>query len=236
MTTIHITNISELFRRLPMHESHTMLFRGQSDASLPLVPSVGRPIALREDLREDFEQSLVSEFKRRALPFLKVYPRSDLEWMFLAQHYGIPTRLLDWTTNPLVAAYFAIEKDLEKEGAIFQYIHTIWLEDIQPDFDPFAQGNVLALRPMHTDARYVNQSGVFTMHPLPQKPFEPPAATRFVIPGECKEILRWHLRKLGMGAAFIYPSLEGVAMDIKADLAGRLTESVRITLPIPPPH
>src|SRR2546427_12382459 len=77
-------------------------FRGLEDAAYELLPGAYRyKIADEDELR--------AEFKRRAWPMLtEARPSNDWEWYFLMQHYGMPTRLLDWTDGALLALYFAV--------------------------------------------------------------------------------------------------------------------------------
>ena len=113
----------EIIDGLKADEPNSLWFRGQSNASHQLIPGALRNIHQSHDhLGEEIEDSVVrissggifsgpdsermlQEFKQLARPFLEQQPSNDFEWMFIAQHHGLPTRLLDWSTNALVALY-----------------------------------------------------------------------------------------------------------------------------------
>lgn len=90
-------------------------FRGESDAERTLRPGIER-IASKPGRAEDYVEQ---EFKRRAHHYLSDLPddEDDLEWVALMQHYGAPTRLLDWTRSAYVAAFFAAESAVYKRIA-----------------------------------------------------------------------------------------------------------------------
>src|SRR5262245_54752441 len=85
----------------------TWLFRGVGDVNYALVPSVGRNSNVYGSLIER-ERALLEQFKRESLLHLPSRPSSDWEWLALAQHHGVPTRLLDWSESPYVALFFAV--------------------------------------------------------------------------------------------------------------------------------
>lgn len=82
-------------------------FRGLPDSSYKLLPSMYHPDKILDGLLERF---LMNRFKQNAHQFLDFRPQGEWEWLFLMRHYGLPSRLLDWTESPLVALYFAIHK------------------------------------------------------------------------------------------------------------------------------
>jgi|SRR5579859_810529 len=81
----------------------TIWFRGHADASWQLLPGFMRSTT------DTSETTLLNRFRQSAAMLADTRPASFFDWTFLMQHYGVPTRLLDWTESPLISMYFAVE-------------------------------------------------------------------------------------------------------------------------------
>lgn len=76
---------------------------------------------------QEYEKTIFDSFKRQALHYLASRPKNQWKWLAVAQHNVLPTRLLDWTKNPLVAAYFAVagNQRIAAQQSVFTVHHPL---------------------------------------------------------------------------------------------------------------
>ena len=191
--------------------SPSALCRGVSNADYELIPSLFRhKLATDIDLRET---NMMWLFTSRAKGYLSNFPESDLEWLTIAQHHGLPTRLLDWTLSPLVALFFAVCKGNEDDGAVYIYdIHDFKKES---EIDLKSITDIVAFFPSHSTKRVTAQSGMFTVHPTNVQKLEHDQIKKIIVPGKEKRKFLNKLYKYGIHQASLFPGLDGIAEYIK---------------------
>ena len=181
MQTKTVRSIEDLLAIVKSYANLNVIYRGVKCSEYELIPKVGRRRRKKKLLQPKDERYMLSLFKQRAIAHLHRAPADDWEWLAIAQHHGLPTRLLDWTGNPLVAAYFAVVKKHDGDSAIYAYRNNRHLS-IQKHPDPFAVDRVARIVPNHTTPRIIVRSGLFTIHPSPARAFSSSEIDKFVIP------------------------------------------------------
>ncbi len=232
MDEIEIETIEDYLKLIKQHKEQKLsegnfmdfLFRGQV-ADYPLIPKICRLKAKGNLL--DVEKLLLFEFKRTNPLLIKEHmPLDDWDYLTLGQHFGLPTRLLDWSNNALTALWFATggtstSYDSEQKQAV------VWiLMASTEDFDlkietmhPFNVAETKVFRPRIIKQRINNQSGVFSvvsskdiieMNYMNEVDTFKDKLVKVKISASRFKNIRTDLNTLGVNAFSIFPELEGL--------------------------
>src|SRR5689334_11425605 len=216
-------------------------FRGQRDASAPLYSALSRYfMSFHIDQRawSDQEERILRVFKRKAIHFLDHVPdkEDDFEWLALMQDHGAPTRLLDFSWSPYVAAFFALHNTTE-EGVIWACnpgeIEKRELDLKMPgSFRKHFLGNKKPFawlgEPRAMNRRLIAQSGTFLVPGILHESIEEilmsypnPKETliKFVLPAnKVREKGMRELYRMNITQATLFPDLDGLARSLAYEL------------------
>ena len=217
-TTIPLQSLEEFLSIGVAPVDSAIIYRGVADSTYDLVPSVGRWKG-PEASRIHFERQVFEDFKSRALGYLNIQPRNEWEWLFLAQHHGLPTRLLDWSSSPLVALHFALREESSTDFALYalNFSYSVISHDI-PTFlgaDPLAVTEPAQVSPSYISERVERQRSVFTIQADPWTPLRDRNEIRkYVFPGSARRDMLRRLQYLGITNCSLTPGLDSLTKDI----------------------
>lgn len=131
LTEKRIESLKEFtsFIEQALRDSERLWYRGCGKALYKLTPSLYRhPHKSTIDEFLEIESSMIRRFRERSMPYLDRPLSDDWEYLFLMQHFGVPTRLLDWTENPFIALYFALTAaEMDRGGNIYSENAAVWV-------------------------------------------------------------------------------------------------------------
>lgn len=213
---------AELWLWTNVRPSGEFFFRGQGGRK-PIIPKIGRSDYHYDAARE---QDLFKVFKSTVRPLITVQPANDWEWLALAQHHGVPTRLVDWSTNVLVACWFAVTSFIPGDAIIYaldaaradiRFCDTATgrTRDGPSLIDPldFTAG-IYLIESSPVSPRITTQRGIFTAHGAPQVELSIPPADEFIIPETLRSEMQAQLLDIGLDASHIYPGIDGLCQTL----------------------
>jgi len=249
--------LEDVETQLPRALYGQVLYRGQEKSRWDLKPGIGRYLqtyknsGLSEKRILVEEWNLVRDFRRQAGAYLERMPKDGWEVWVLAQHHGIPTRLLDWTHSPLAALYFAVEKPSKDNEDDDSAVWLLYLpkavlpatEERRPKAIAEAYGvsssdpilphpmdvkEVSAYMPGYEVPRVRAQLGIFTVHPHPTEPLQgsnlPDRARLYkvVVKNYAREQIKRTLANYGIFRQTLFPDLAGLADSLRWQKIGVL--------------
>ncbi len=220
-------------------------FRGERDERWPLYSSLSRYLQNFSVAREAWpaqEARILRIFKRKAHQFLDKPPDpdDDFQWMALMQHHGAPTRLIDFTWSPYVAAFFAMERTLA-DGVVWA-MNPARIESSRAEkpkaVDPrqkghfaryFLKGNhrfIWMGEPQTMNRRLIAQSGTFAVPGVLDIPIEDilrdadpeNILAKIVLTNPVREVGMRELYRMNITYATLFPDLDGLAKSMGYEL------------------
>jgi hypothetical protein len=221
------SELSELIEHFSLFIGYDWLFRGVTDTTYDLKSKIGREKAralkldsqtgerVRVPYRFEDEQAVLTMFEQQARAHVPGFP-TTLEWLAIAQHHGLPTRLLDWTDSLLVAAWFAVEI-----GGAKTVDSAIWVTKGIPSIVDDFSVEVLTLaeprtfRPPHINPRISAQGSVLMICPSPCNEVALPFSRKIVIAREAEFTIKKRLNACGINRRHLFPDLGGLSEHLK---------------------
>jgi hypothetical protein len=210
--------VAEYLTRLANLPTEEAYYRGHADVDWPVIPS-----AFRNGAWGIKNEDQLAKWRRASSRFANPRPQSPLEWLVLAQHYGVKTILLDWTTNPLIALFFACERAVSRNaGIVLRFSRkTFQILKTPERTKPFLQnrGKPALIDTSSMNARTLAQDSAMSIHCDGCETLKISSQNRlFEIEHDDKWKVRTSLRYFGLTADRLYSDINVAAREFSSEL------------------
>lgn len=242
-TITSIDKLLEFITELYDEHSYRLWYRGVANNEWKLVPSIQRVPNFMS-----IERFITNDFYIKAKQIMENPPdkKSYAAWMSLMQHFGLPTRLLDWSASPLIAMFFAVEQHMnypdkdaciwvlapgklnEREGfkdCIYPVDSDTSQNMLLPAFKEKGhtielENKIIACHSTENNLRMYSQQANFTIHNSNRKLEDVCLHNmlyKLTIPKDVRASLLFALKLFGITESFIYPDLDHISKDLKQE-------------------
>lgn len=248
-TIVTITDFEKVVSEMrggTIFESYWELFRGQSKNSYELKSGISRYAKTSDAIRtlefnilKDFRELVNHSANPKKFIHLSSYDsdyENDWRWLEQCQHYRLPTRLLDWTTNAKVALFFAVERNFEDDAQFWVFKSPLsWSCDDHFEFNPFANNlDIISNSSFYIEDQYKDkiaeqrrgfQDGKFTVQDYDKSLFSLEEQVhlsnrliKYIIPASSKKYFLEYVKESNITEETIYVRYDSEIEDLVSEI------------------
>ncbi|MEM9015953.1 MAG: FRG domain-containing protein [Verrucomicrobiota bacterium] len=231
---VFVESVEEFLQEMVPHLGfqRAPIYRGHASTEWKILPPLFREEVAKTEFSSwsELEGSFLLQLKQRARGELGYDPMSELEWMAIGQHYGLPTRFSSWSENALVALFFATGPYCDDDGVVWRVLPGEAELTIAHDYEQIPDCPRIYL-PQKNTPSMLNQKTVYLSHPLPAEDATPETfeefyelgddrlhLARIVIPASEKAFIRRRLAMMGVDSRSLFPGMRGLCRQIRDEI------------------